>query len=78
MKWTLKHGHLLQMGGFTVIDADQKGANHQEGFVLTLDYLREHPDIEMPEITSADINDWSKGDALSKMIAILQTTWFIV
>ena len=29
-------------------------------------------------VTAADIEDRSKGDALSKIIAILQTTWFIV
>ena len=66
------------MGGFTIIDPDQKGRNHDEGLVLTLDYLREHPEMEIPDVTVADINDRSKGDGLSKAIAILQTTWFIV
>jgi hypothetical protein len=79
-KWSLKHGHLLEMGGFTLIDPDQKYAepNEQNAIVLTLDYFKKNPDIEIPEISAADIEDRSKGDALSKIIAILQTTWFIV
>jgi hypothetical protein len=57
------------MGGFTVIDPDQKDAepNEQNGIVLTLDYLKDNPDIEILAIS----------DALSKIIAIIQTTWFI-
>lgn len=34
--------------------------------------------IAFPSITAAEICDKSKGDFLSKTIAILQTTWFIV
>ena len=69
------------MGGFTLVDPEQKNReNKEEGTVLTLDYFREHPEIDshIPEITAAEIEDRSKGDALSKIIAILQTTWFIV
>ena len=79
-KWTLKHGHFLAMGGFTLLDPEMKDAapNEHRHTVLTLDYFRTHPDIEIPRVTAADIEDRSKGDALSKIIAILQTTWFIV
>jgi hypothetical protein len=67
------------MGGFILIDPDQKYAepNEQNGIVLPLNYFKKYPDIEIPEISAADIDDRSKGDALSKIIAILQTTWFI-
>ena len=34
--------------------------------------------ITFPAITAEEIRDKSKGDLLSKVIAILQTTWFIV
>lgn len=34
--------------------------------------------VEMPVIVEADIEDRSKGDALSKGIAILQLAWFVV
>ena len=79
-KWTLKHGHFLQMGGFTLVDPEKKTAppNERQQTVLTLDYFNAHRDIEIPIITSAAIEDRSKGDALTKIIAILQTTWFIV
>jgi hypothetical protein len=68
------------MGGLTLIDPDQKYAepHKRSGIVLTLEYLKDNPDIEIPEISVASIEDRSKGDALSKIIAILQTTWFIV
>jgi hypothetical protein len=65
------------MGGFILVDPDQKDAE-PNGKVLTFDYFKETPDIDIPVVTAADIEDRSKGDALSKIIAILQTTWFIV
>ena len=73
----LKHGHFLGMGGFTLVDIEQKttAPNEQQH---AMDYFKAHPDIEIPKITAADIEDRSKGDVLSKIIAILQTTWFIV
>ena len=68
------------MGGFTLIDPEKKDAapNEQQHTVLTLEYFKDHPDIEIPRVTAADMEDRSKGDALSEIIAILQTTWFIV
>ena len=68
------------MGGFVVVDPAKEDAtpNEQERTVVTLDYFKDHPDIQIPKIMAADIEDRSKGDALSKIIAILQTTWFIV
>ena len=79
-KWTLTHGHLLGMGGFTLVDPDQKHAepNGQNGTVLTFDYFKQNPNIDVAEITTAEIEDRSKGDALWKIIAILQTTWFLI
>ena len=74
------HGHFLEMGGFTLVDPERKTAppNERQQTVLTLEYFKAHPDIEIPTITAAAIEDKLKGDALSKVIAILQTTWFIV
>jgi hypothetical protein len=34
--------------------------------------------VDMPVISEADIQDRSKGDGLSKGIAVLQLAWFIV
>ena len=68
------------MGGFTLVNPEKGTAaqNEQKRTVLTLEYFKAHRDIEIPKITAADIEDRSKGDALSKIIAILQTTWFIL
>ncbi|KAG2369102.1 hypothetical protein BDR07DRAFT_1604982 [Suillus spraguei] len=76
-RWTLTHGFFACMGGF--------------GFVLYIDgepqatltpkellrFVREGS-VEMPVITKADIEDRSKGDVLSKCIAILQLVWFLI
>ena len=48
--------------------------------IMTLEILRElvkDPDFEM-QISAEEINDRSKGDTLSKLIFILQSTWFIL
>jgi len=34
--------------------------------------------VEMPVIAEGDIEDRSKGDVLSKLVAILQLVWFII
>ena len=39
--------------------------------------LQEHK-IDFPSTTAEEIDDRSKGDALSKGIALLQITWFII
>ena len=79
-KWTLAHGHLFGMGGFTLIDPDRKDAepNEQNRVVLTFGYFKQNLNIDIPEITVAEIEDRSKGDALWKIIAIVQTSWFIL
>jgi len=68
------------MGGFTLVNPDRRDAvpNEQQRVVLTIDYFQQKMNIDIPEITAADIEDRSKGDALWKTIAILQTTWFIL
>lgn len=37
----------------------------------------EEAQIDFPAITTADIEDRSKGDFLSKALAVFQTTWFL-
>lgn len=49
--------------------------------VLTFDTLKtllKENLIRFPTITEDEINDKSKGDALSKGFALLQLTWFVV
>ena len=72
------------MGGFTLVDPDLRTANpkDQNGQVLTVDRFKElieRPDFDLPDgITEEDSGDRSKGDVLFKLIAILQTSWFII
>ena len=107
-EWTLSHGHLLSMGGYTLVnDLDGKGRlrkprepglfstaedweryheleRHYERChlgTLTVERFKElikDSKFEFPETTEADIENWSKGDVLFKLIAILQTSWFII
>ena len=71
------------MGGFTLVDPDLKKADprRQHSQVLTYDRLKQiilDSKFDFPEIMTAEIQDRSKGDAFWKIIAILQTTWFIL
>ena len=83
-KWTLAHGHLFEMGGYTLVDPDCKDVAPEEriGAVLTIESFRDNPhldsNITLPEITEDEIQDWSKGDGLLKLIAVLQFSWFIL
>ena len=46
-------------------------------FEALMELLQKHK-IDFPSTTEAEIDDRSKGDALSKGIALLQITWFII
>jgi hypothetical protein len=52
---------------------------HQVAVLTLHDFQRviAAKNVEFPKITAAEINDRSKGDGLAKLIAILQTSWFI-
>lgn len=71
----MTHGFLLVMGGFTLNRGDENlGILSYERFIK----LEQEGDIELPTITREEIEDKSKGDGLSKAIAVLQAIWFIV
>ncbi|KAG2038682.1 hypothetical protein BDR03DRAFT_1009661 [Suillus americanus] len=73
--WTLTHGFFAWMGGFMLyVDGEPRAT-------LTPDELLRfvhEGSLEMPVIAEADIEDRSKGDVLSKLVAILQLVWFII
>ncbi|OAX39393.1 hypothetical protein K503DRAFT_799686 [Rhizopogon vinicolor AM-OR11-026] len=73
--WTMTHGFFAWMGGFLLY------VNGRPRATLTpdelSDFVRERF-VDMPDITEADIEDRSKGDILSKGIAILQLVWFVL
>jgi hypothetical protein len=63
------------MGGFMLY------VNDEPRGTLTTDELQRFIDegsVKMPVISEAEVEDRSKGDGLSKGIAILQLVWFVV
>ena len=62
------------MGGFVLYHG-----KHRIGILSPerLELLSETRMIEFPTITEEEIDDHSKGDALSKTLVLGQTTWFI-
>ena len=84
-KWTMNHGHFLIMGGFTLIGKNKVtskdeplGPVWEEKFERLLGHSPSDSQIDFPTVTLAEIKDKSKGDELSKTLAILQTTWFLL
>ncbi|KAG2367614.1 hypothetical protein BDR07DRAFT_254209 [Suillus spraguei] len=73
--WTVTHGFFAWMGGFMLYFDDNQRATLTPDELL--DFLREGS-VDLPVIAEEDIEDRSKGDALSKGIAILQLAWFIL
>jgi len=82
----MAHGHLVVMGGISTVDpsVEDDGQVDPRSPVLTFERYtktvkeRERLDRKLRKISEEYIKDRSKGDILSKLIAILQTTWFIL
>jgi hypothetical protein len=87
-RWTLTHAFFLQMGGFVLCEdgrpiqtltaaggcrRDRLGSEDSTTLMWNID----NRIIDPPRISAEDINDRSKGDAISKAFVILQTSWFI-
>ncbi|KAG1749368.1 hypothetical protein EDD22DRAFT_917005 [Suillus occidentalis] len=72
--WTTTHGFFAWMGGF-MLYVDGKPRATLDPYEL-LEFVRKGL-VDMPVITEAEIEDRSKGDGLSKGIAILQLAWFV-
>jgi hypothetical protein len=63
------------MGGFVLyVDGEPRAALRPKEL---LRFVREGS-VEMPTITEAEIKDRSKGDGISKCVAILQLAWFVI
>lgn len=72
--WTLTHGFFIQMGGFIVYDGRKPYK------VLTWERMLQSinaKEIDVPFIPETDILDKSKGDFLTKLFVVTQTTWFV-
>src|SRR5258708_15045933 len=81
----MAHGHLVVMGGISTVDpsVEDDGQVDPRSPVLTLDRYtkteeRTRLDRKLRKISEENIKDRSKSDILSKLIAISQTTWFIL
>jgi hypothetical protein len=75
--WTHTHGFFVVMGGFELYSSDG------ERPLCPLDLenvekLVQSGAIDFPKIAEKEIEDRSKGDIISKGLAIIQTGWFIV
>lgn len=73
--WTIEHGYLLQMGGFTLYD----GKNFLG--VLSIDMLEKYVHritLDHPTLTKEAIEDKSKSDGLAKGLVTVQVTWFVI
>jgi len=72
--WTITHGFFAIMGGFAEYDG-----NRHVGVLLPthLQYYSLTGNGDFPKISKAEIKDKSKGDAISKVVVILQTGWFL-
>jgi hypothetical protein len=72
--WTKTHGHFIQMGGFMLFEGSTaKGVLFPERFAE----LMRAGKIEFPTVTVEEIEDRSKADEFSKLIALGQTSWFV-
>ncbi|KAI9448967.1 hypothetical protein F5148DRAFT_987816, partial [Russula earlei] len=73
--WTTTHGFLAIMGGFMEYEGNRPIR------VLLPEELNSYSltgNGDFPRIAKEEIEDKSKGDAISKMLVILQTGWFVV
>ncbi|KAG1720385.1 hypothetical protein EDB19DRAFT_1836021 [Suillus lakei] len=77
VEWTVTHAFFAWMGGFMLyVDGKPRGTLSPDEL---LRYIREGSvDMPRPIIQKADIDDRSKGDILSKGVAILQLVWFVI
>src|SRR6266545_3450938 len=84
----MEHGHLLAMGGISTVGPSFENSAERDprGSVITTERYKEVTqtqsgamlNLKLRKISEEDIKDRSKGDFLSKLIAIVQTTWFIL
>lgn len=74
-EWTMTHGFFAWMGGFMLyIDREPRATLTPDEL---LQFIREES-VDMPVIQKADIEDRSKGDIVSKGVAIFQLVWFVL
>ncbi|KAF8656122.1 hypothetical protein AX16_002760 [Volvariella volvacea WC 439] len=81
--WTKTHGFFVLMGGLIYDDGKRYRVVTIDGNGTGNVYLGGEPeewmkDIRMPIVSEEEILDKAKGDLLSKLLAVLQTSWFVL
>jgi hypothetical protein len=64
------------MGGFELYDSDGERPLYPLD-IENIEKLVQSGAIDFPKVTDAEIEDRSKGDIISKGLAVIQTGWFI-
>ena len=80
-RWTLKHSFYAWMGGFVLFIDRDPILPREVYYPLTPDELLEFLKADMvymSMVSEKDLDDRSKGDWLSKTIAVVQLVWFVV
>ncbi|KAJ9646205.1 hypothetical protein H2204_000868 [Knufia peltigerae] len=75
-RWTLRHAFFANMGGFRL-----KEQGNPVPYLINakhINYLVRKGYIDLPTITTLEINDHSKSDSLAKFLAIMQVGWLAV
>ncbi|KAK5455078.1 hypothetical protein LTS15_005798 [Exophiala xenobiotica] len=75
-RWTLRHAFFANMGGFRL-----KEQGNPKPYIVNakhINYLVLKGYIDLPTITTLEINDRSKSDSLAKFLAVVQCGWLAV
>ncbi|TFK58067.1 hypothetical protein BDN72DRAFT_866247, partial [Pluteus cervinus] len=82
LKWTMTHGHFVQMGGLEAIHPDGRREVLDPADLCSnwkINYLdRGSIDLDELQFPKKQVQDRSKGDFLSKGLVALQTSWFVL
>ncbi|KAI1421778.1 hypothetical protein F5Y12DRAFT_668383 [Xylaria sp. FL1777] len=73
--WTLRHSFFVDMGGFLL---QFEGGTPFVVNNAQLAFLVEKGYVECPKISAQEIWDRSKANLLSKIVALLQISWFLI
>ncbi|KAF8649021.1 hypothetical protein AX16_006063 [Volvariella volvacea WC 439] len=77
--WTMTHAFFVQMGGLMCEDGKEyKVVVIDDEGNVELGSKKVHGGVILPAISEDEIRDKSKGDFLSKVVVVMQTSWFVL
>jgi hypothetical protein len=71
--WTIVHGYFLVMGGFVLEDLQGIPLHPAIPGKHNMDWA----DLIFPHVSEKQIRDRSKGDAFTKLVVLVQLSWFL-